>query len=517
MKKAVCHLLLCLLLGTLTAKAQPPGRTFRTLDLDSMGYEWTALVAEYDNFYVSTIPETDSLNPETGPLRLRTYLSTSWNTPPAQTKHFAGKMRVNNMAYHSDRLYLGGMFTDSSSLDSFSLIPHQVGQKDAFIAAFNTTTQQIVWRWQKAEAGHNYVHQIRYHYSTALANRLVASGITQSNQGWLAILDATTGQVLHEKSFPGIRTMSDAIYDSKVPGSLLLTGTCSDSGYINQQQVPLTPPFTGVRTFLARYYPTNDSIVFLKSAAYDDFDFSPSMSDDDFWSTPSIDTLRPGYKQLLFDNFIPQSAPVDSTQHLGMFSIAKSVESQRPMQVHLTLRLAPPIPLQYEVNIAFLGMPCQLELDHWAPTGPAKMFMHESSSPGLGSSFYLAFPMKQYSLLSYATSLFEENYLAQPQPHQHKWILIYSPPVGGSVANISQIKFSISPNPVSHGSFRLRTQDPFQHALPWLLRDLQGRVVQQGVLPPGEDEIQCGQLPKGMYYFELRSTAGSGVQKVLIH
>lgn len=240
------------------------------------------------------------------------------------------------------------------------------------------------------------------------------------------------------------------------------------------------------------------------------------MSDDAFWSTPSIDTLRPGYKQLLFDNFNPQSAPIDSTQHLGMFAIAKAVETQRPMQVHLTL-LMPPIPLQYEVNTTYIGMPGQLELDHWAPTGPAKMFMHESYSGGSGGSFYLAFPMKQYSLLSYANGLLEENYLAQPQPHKHKWIIIYFPPLGGSVASISKINFSISPNPVFHGSFRVRTQNPIYNPLPWLLRDLQGRVVQQGVLQPDEDEIHCGQLPKGMYLFELQSPAGSSVQKVLFH
>lgn len=510
MKNPVCYLLLGLLLGTLSAKAQPPWWAGRTLDLDSIGYEWTALQIEFSNIYVSTIPETDSINPETGLLRLRTYSNFWQNTPVSQTKYFLGKTRVNNMAVNNNQLYLAGMFTDTSSLDSFQLIPYQIGQKDAFVASFNPISQQTQWRWQRNTAGDNFIHQIRYSNLPSSLNRLVASGI-DNNEGWLIILDAANGQSLYEKTFPGIRTLSDAVYDSKVPGSILLTGTCSDTGYINQVPIHLHPPLTGIRTFLARYFPSNDSVVFLKSLTYNAFDFAPTMSNDAYWSAPTIDTARTGIKQLLYNNFLPQSLPFDSVQHAGFYAISQSYSHWRTSQMHQIITPFSPDPLIYSLSSGCCLPPgSELELDHWG-TGPSKMFLVDHFAT------FVAFPMKMQATLWSAFNILQDALFYPPQPHQHKWIIMVFPPPPDHVASISQIKFSISPNPVAHGSFRVRTQDPFQYALPWLLRDLQGRVVQQGVLQPGEDEIHCGQLPKGMYFFELRSTAGSGVQKVLIH
>lgn len=49
------------------------------------------------SFYPSTIPKTEKLNPETGLVRIRTYIKTSWNIHTSQSNYYVVNVGVNNI------------------------------------------------------------------------------------------------------------------------------------------------------------------------------------------------------------------------------------------------------------------------------------------------------------------------------------------------------------------------------------------------------------------------------------
>ena len=120
------------------------------------------------------------------------------------------------------------------------------------------------------------------------SSQLLGSGLYNDVSGWLAAFDATNGNLLWEKQWPGARIVSDAKFDPFVPGAILFTGTIDDFGSLNQLPTPLTPaPNTGYRCFLARYFPATDQVQFIATVPYITFDFSPRFIAD--WNA-----LQPG-------------------------------------------------------------------------------------------------------------------------------------------------------------------------------------------------------------------------------
>lgn len=90
--------------------AQNPHNFFIAHDLDSAGYEWTAMEHTTNDFLViSTLPESSNMTPATGPLRMRVY-GEFHNAASIQTNtyQFAGKFRVMNMIDADDQVLVTG-------------------------------------------------------------------------------------------------------------------------------------------------------------------------------------------------------------------------------------------------------------------------------------------------------------------------------------------------------------------------------------------------------------------------
>lgn len=77
-------------------------------------------------------------------------------------------------------------------------------------------------------------------------------------------------------------------------------------------------------------------------------------------------------------------------------------------------------------------------------------------------------------------------------------------------------EINIYPNPVNQGQFKIQTEMPFDQPAAWTLRDVQGRTVCQGQLADAGETISVAGLEAGMYFFEVETKQGRGVQKLMV-
>ena len=518
---------LSLFLATTTSQvvhAQQNARNFFIAhDLDSAGFEWTAIQqAMNDLLVISTIAEGSSMTPPTGPLRMRVYSGFNHAASiQTNTYQFSGKFRVMNMTAVNDRILMTGGYHDSCFIGGDTLVGLDSFSLDPFIGAFNPQTGDFDWIWHDARLQNNYFHRLRIENNS---QQIIASGLADDVSGWLAAFDLQNGQKLWEKHLPGVRTLSDARLDPQLPGSLIITGTIDDNGFINQVPVPITTPITGYRCFVARYFPTTDSVVFLHTTPYITFDFEPSLQLQEypsslpelFWSAPMLNPSAGSMLQLRISIHNPSTT--DTTAHDMFFTEAEQVVPSRlgNFQFYKTPGFNPNL---YTLNAI------EITQNHSYPYTVAQLsFSAGTQQPILtnvsGPNLHLAFKSTgQIDVDMIGWHLWYDSSLVYPaaSPLQPKWVLLTTGFILSSVPELSPIRFTIYPNPVTEGKFRINTTEPLSIETPWVMRDLQGRMVQQGILGIDENEINCGQLPKGMYFFELRAKGGSSLQKVLIH
>lgn len=507
---------LFLLLAFGQASGQFPGDHSIIYDPDSSGFEWTAASDYTGRLYVATLQEVNKITPETGMLRLKAYGAFNNTNPPSQTFYYPGKMRVSSLVDANTRLFLGGFFTDTSFLDSFNLIPTIQGQRKAFVAGMNAQNHRFSWVWQDSSSGSSRIHQLRHSNQSAFPQRLTISGSANDSTGMLVVLNATNGNIILQKHFPGIRTLSDAVADFKVPGSILLAGTCRDDGYISEKPIPLSGTLTGIRSFWARYFPANDSVVFIRSLPYTRFDLLPTFSSNGIASLPTAIPSDPFIKQLFFDREAATAQAVDSARHRGYLLFHKEAVPWAPVP-HL-------IELDTLQNLQFWQMKCRscahreaiLEFDRWLPVRKTAIILSPFTN-------MVAFPLKSHMHI-YNDFLWIHSFGYHPPPHnypepyKHKWVIVrfFSSVETLAVAPKAKKEINIYPNPVNQGQFKIQSEMPFDQPALWTLRDVQGREVRQGQLADAAEFIQVGDVPSGMYFFELALPGGSRFAKLMI-
>lgn len=518
MKKFLLHsLFLLLAFGEASGQTLPP--PIRMYDLDSLGYEWTAVASNDDYLYslvvfAATLPEIDSLSPETNFLRLREYRGIGGNVQAPITRIYPGKMRVTSMELVDTLLFLGGFFTDTSALDSHSLIPQQIGAKKAFMAALNLRNNRIQWVWQDSTSGSSQIHQVRHSTAPGTAPWLTLSGTVNDSTGMLVVLNARTGNIVFQRIFPGIRVLSDAIVVNPALGSFLLTGACSDSGYIGQTPIPLSGALTGIRSFIAEYKPAINTVVFTHSLPYTRYDFLASFGSVNHWSIPTATDTSTHIKQMMYpatfgswwqnyfwhyDNYIANKHAgrgfAGGTNSWGSYLHTESNGLMTYWRLNCT------VCAYRDLVVTF---------DTWGPKPKALFSLTSFSS-------VIVVPFKEVLEVLDIDARGDLLYNDSLVPFQHKWGVFWLAPSYGSVAHYGQQAFRIYPNPVNQGQFKIQTEMPFDQPVAWTLRDVQGRTVRQGRLNDAGETVQVGDVPSGMYFFELQLAEGSRFAKIMIH
>lgn len=482
-------------------------------DLDSNTYDWTAMVNGSNGLTICTQPKGSLMTPKTGDIRLRFYPSThpSGNLEPASnTLRFKAKARVMSME-DADKLYIAGGYNDTTILGSDTLLAQDPFAFDPFLAAISGN--QVLWTWHRSAPQNNFIHRLRHNNG-----QIICSGLANDVSGWVAAFDAQSGALLWEKTFPGVRTLSDAAIDPAFPGSLLITGTIDDNGFLNQHPTPVSPPVTGYRTFLARYYPANDSAIFLESLPYITFDFLPALTKVHtgntayVWTAPLVSNTLGGLGQVRWELWGLNWR--DTLAHDMYYLSLECVECQfgstyfEEMSFYKTPGINPNLyTLTYEHSpITQLGFSMGTiinALGSLHPLGFHLAFETSGSLELMPVQHALAVPD---TLLLYANA----------SPTQRKWVLFSGGIIPASLAEQQTMSATIYPNPVRDGQFSVRLSTPAASPLPWILHDIKGKAVLSGELSESEDLIVCPDLKPGLYFFEIQSPQGRSIQKLIV-
>lgn len=516
------RLILLLLLTSFVASAQSP---WRMQLLDSMGFTPTAMGTVENLVAVASQPEGSTFFPRTGDLRLRIHpinsLNGAWLNPSASLQ-FPGEFVANHILGMPNlavsRFLIAGGFHDTCYLPNDTLIGFEPLALDPFLMRVNAYSGQPEWVWHRRQAQNNYIHKINYE---AGQGTILASGLYDDVSGWLAAFNAMNGQLLWEKAWTGARTVSDACFDPDFPGAVLFTGTIDDFGHLNNIPTPLTPlPNTGYRTFLARYWPANDSVQFIATTPYITFDFEPSLLVDNpvplrsstslpryLWSTPSIGT---GQQFILYNiGGFWSNDTLQVQQMHGQF--AADVQSLSARSVFF-----------YQAsNAAHQSHVIQW---HRGSAWPDTLFLSTSSEPGrvgavggFGSNNYLTVkasgPVRLKSAWGNSDTTLMVPGASQFTP---RWVVLHRSIPTVSVPEMTSLPFSVYPNPVQGRDLFVQLAQPTSETMRWQLHDLQGRRLASGSMAADDNRIQLPALSAGVYLLEVQQGEKRGWNRVVV-
>lgn len=516
MKNASCLFCLGWLIFLLPANSQAqsnPRNYFIAHDLDSAGYEWTAMARDWSgNLVVSTVAESSS-GPAYGPLRLRIHSNIGWyQTPSSTTLMSAGNFRVFDML-GEQVIWLTGAYKGTSYLGNDTLVGASAQNLNPFIAQYDPNTNSYTWVWHASLPGDHHFQKLRQ----GKTDELLACGLASDSMGWLAAFNQFTGQQLWEKKLPGVRTISDARPFPNDTTSYLVTGTMPDTGNIFQVPAPLQGTLTGYRNFLARLFPANDSVVFLRTVPGFAFDFEPVITlgmpgNPAFfvWSTPTTNNGGVGRSQVRWA--ISAEMMVDSVVH-DFFYQEIEEETGAWYSENMAFFKTPGFnPNLYDLRSTSGLYTIGQYAFSQATQPPFLTNLHAATlSMAFKSTGSVAVDMQGWHLWRDSTLFFPNASASQP-----KWVLLTTGFIVSSVPEKSAVQFTVYPNPVNQGQFKIRTDMPFDQPAAWTLRDVQGRMVRQGQLADTAEPISVAGLDAGLYFFELETGKGRGVQKLMI-
>lgn len=504
---------LLLLLPSVTYAQSNPRNYFIAHDLDSAGYEWTAMARDWNgSLVVSTVAESSN-GPAFGPLRLRIHSGIGLHQSPSSTTlTSAGSFRVFDMV-GEQVIWLTGAYKGTSYLGGDTLVGAATDHLNPFIAQYDPNANSYTWVWHASMPDDHYFQKLRQ----GKTDELLACGLASDSMGWLAAFNQYTGQLLWEKKFPGVRTISDARPFPNDTSSLLITGTMADTGSIFQVPAPLQATLTGYRNFLARLFPANDSVVFLRTEPGYAFDFEPAIihrmpGPNSFfvWSTPSVRNIGLGRNQVRWD--ISSETMIDSVVH-DFFYQEVEEESGAWQSENMAFFKTP----GFNPNLYDLRSTSGLfTIGQYAfSQGTQPPFLTNLHAANLSMVFKstgsVAVDMQGWSLWRDSTLFFPNASASQP-----KWVLLTTGFIISSVTEKGAVQFKVYPNPVSQGQFKIQTEISFDQPAAWTLRDVQGRTVCQGRLADAGETISVAGLEAGMYFFEVETKQGRGVQKLII-
>ncbi len=490
--------------------------------LDTADVDITAMGVADDLVIWASRP-TSSLHPlGTGPLRLqvRQHVWSFDTLAPTQLNvQYDGQFRVNsivglgNMAIA--RMLVAGGYRDTCYLPNDTLIGYEPQSLDPFLMRVNAANGQPEWVWSRSQAGNNFIHKIHYPYEGG--TQVLASGQFNDTTGWMAAFDIASGQLLWEKAWPGVRTLSD-LHFGVLPNTeeVIFTGTMTDSGYLHHLPVPLsTLPLTGYRSFVASYWPSTDSVAFMASTPCDTFSFEPSLMSGFHpivWSTPSLENGL--QRKLMVFNANPIFPPQIEYYEASQWH----AELDHPSGPSL-------LPLFFYQGTS--AAPDQ----HYLQYGYGSLNVHDTLQLASGSSPGRAAAVSEYATTYHTIKTTGDlqlrrgwagsswvNYPVEGASMQTpRWVVIYDNTVSGSVRENHQLSFSIYPNPNNIGLVRVQWEREIDLPSNWRLHDLQGKLLSSGSLVAGENNLPLPQLAPGIYLLELEQSTRKGWQRLVIY
>lgn len=506
-------LMLCLLPVTVQSQS-----TFKGFELDSIGYEWTAMcgINNSHTMVVSTVASDSSMSPLLGDLRLRTYnLALTQPELAAQTLVFKGKLQVMDMVSFGNNVVISGAFQDSCFFGTDTLVGLEPQQLDAFMASIHIPTQQINWVWHRAVPQNNFINKLRNSNGD-----LLACGLADSSTGWVAQFNPATGQLLWEKSFPGARTISDARFDFY--GGIYITGTMADSGHLNNIPVPLSGPLTGYRSFLARFFSSRDSVAFIRSMPYERFDYSPKLIDmgvtTTHWSANTISNV-PTENRRVISKILNGGYQDDSISYTNSFfnienhdfipwhgaslypAFLYSSFSSGPWSYFIAINEV--FPIWDFIYFVLFAPPQSIVL---TDLRRRKLVLAFKSTGVAEFMFTYTSPRYQDALLQFPNASAIEP----------RWVMVELSEIPLGITNKEQLSFKLYPQPVTSGRFQVQVENVKEGISNWSIRDLHGRILQTGAFENSAASIDCPQLAAGMYIFELQGADRKSVQKLLV-
>lgn len=517
-------LLLALTSAATLVKAQFLKAQYELLDYDTVGFEPTAMASSQLDLLVASQPEGSTSTPKTGNLRLRFYPQ---NQPivaaSARVKlNFRGKVRVNSAVasdFNTDFFITGG-FMDSTFLPNDTLIGFEPLALDPFLMAVDGQTGFVRWVWKRPAAQNNYFTKLTYNGDST---QLLASGLYNDVSGWLAAFDATNGNLLWEKQWPGARTVSDAKYDPFVPGAILFTGTIDDFGSLNQLPTPLTPlPNTGYRCFLARYFPATDVVQFIATVPYITFDFSPHFIADwnalqpgpgYIWTAPYVSATNSQGSQI----FQPQFAltgngyPDSLATEFEFYSYSSLFGGfSSPGWMHKTAGAGPG---NYSLSRTILGV-SQLRNSMQLSTGSSVNgigdFLGSRMVVAIRSTGSIAFRADSSSTVDTALTV------SGASVNNPRWVLVAQSLVLVNSIEADKLSFRVYPNPSLEGSVWLEVDGQSSAGGTWTIRDLQGRSLKQGNMQEVRTQLSTEGLAKGIYLVEIQHQQQKGIKRLVV-
>lgn len=513
---------LLLLFAGLTASAQSP---WRMQSIDSAGFTPTAMGTVEDLVAVASQPVGSTFFPRTGDLRLCIYpLShqTGDLQAPLTSLQFRGEFVANHILGMPNlavsRFLIAGGFHDTCFLPNDTLIGFEPLALDPFLMRVNAYSGQPEWVWHRRQAQNNYIHKIYYESGQGI---ILASGLYDDVSGWLGAFNAMNGQLLWEKAWTGARTVSDARFDPDFQGAVLFTGTIDDFGHLNNIPTPLTPlPNTGYRTFLARYWPANDSVQFIATTPYITFDFEPSLF---------VDNPVPLRSSTSLPRYLWSTPSIGSGQQFILYNIGGfwSNDTLRVQQMHgqfaanVQSLSARPVFFYQASNAAHHSHVIQW---HRGSAWPDTLFLSTSSEParvgavgGFGSNYYLTVkasgPVRLKSAWGNADTTLVVPGASQFTP---RWVVLHRSISTVSVPEMTSLPFSVYPNPVQGRDLFVQLAQPTSETMRWQLHDLQGRRLASGSLAADENRIQLPVLSAGVYLIAVQQGKKRGWSRVVI-
>ncbi len=498
---------------------------YELLDYDTLGFEPTVISSGQLDLMVASQPEGSLTTPKTGNLRLRFYPQ---NQPinfqsPRVKLNFPGKVRVMSAVasdFYADFFITGG-FMDTTYLPNDTLIGFEPLALDPFLMAVDGQTGFVRWVWKRPAAQNNYFTQLSYNGDSS---QLLGSGLYNDVSGWLAAFDATNGNLLWEKQWPGARTVSDAKFDPFVPGAILFTGTIDDFGALNQLPTPLTPaPNTGYRCFLARYFPATDVVQFIATVPYITFDFSPRFIADwnalqpgpgYIWTAPYVSATNSQGSQIfqpqfaLTGNGYPDSLATEF-EFYSYSSLSGGFSS--PGWMHKTAGAGPG---SYSLSRTILGV-SQLRNRMQLSTG--------SSVNGLGDFIgsRMTWAVKSTGTISFRsdTASTVDTTLTVPgaSVNNPRWVMVAQSLVLVNSTEEPKLNFSLYPNPAQAASVWLELNASIAKAGNWTLRDIQGRSLQTGTITEARTMLPTEGLAKGIYLVEIQQQQQKAVKRLVVN
>jgi len=274
---------------------------------------------------------------------------------------------------------------------------------------------------------------------------------------------------------------------------------------------------TGYRNFLARLFPANDSVVFLRTEPGFAFNFEPAIiqgvpgpSRFFMWSTPAVKNIGFGRNQLRWD--ISSEMMVDSTVHDFFYQEVEEETFSWQSENMAFFKIPGFNPNLYDLRSSTGFYTIGQYAFSQGTQPPFLTNLHAATlSMAFKSTGSVAVDMQGWSFWRDSTLFFPNVSFSQP-----KWVLLTTGFIVSSVPEKSAVQFTVYPNPVNQGQFKIQIELAFDQPAAWSLRDVQGRTVRQGQLTDAAESISTSGLEPGMYFFELESPKGRGVQKLIV-